>query len=382
MNSFHEIAFSKPHIPSITLGEIDKVLNSGWITTGPKSKEFEQSFCKLINAKNGVAVCSCTAALHLAYSVSGFRPGDEVIVPSFTFCSTINMLIHLGVKPIFCDILEESLCLDPIDVESKITRLTKAIVVVHFAGRPASMKEITRIAKKNKLIVIEDAAHAFLTKYKGKYIGDSNNICCFSFYATKNLTTAEGGMVTSRNKSLSDKMRLLSMHGISKHAWNRYSKTGTWKYEVLMPGYKYNLTDIQAVIGVEQLKVALESRKKRLVLVDRYLQQLSPNNNLILPTNPNEKGSEHSWHLFTIRLKKSAKVKRDQLIEEMKNRGIGTSVHFIPNHLQKFYQKTYTKGLKLPVTEKVYKSILSLPLYEDLSILEVDHIASIVNDLV
>ena len=382
MNSFREIAFSKPHIPNNTLGEINMVLKSGWITTGPKSKEFEQSFCKLINAKNGVAVCSCTAALHLAYSVSGFKPGDEIIVPSFTFCSTINMLVHLGVKPVFCDILEESFCLDPIDVESRITPQTKAIVVVHFAGKPAPMKEITKIAKKNKLIIIEDAAHAFLTKYKGKYIGDSNNICCFSFYATKNLTTAEGGMVTSKNKSLSDKMRLLSMHGISKHAWNRYSKIGTWKYDVLMPGYKYNLTDIQAVIGVEQLKVALESRKKRLMLVNRYLEQLSTNKNLILPTEPKDKDSEHSWHLFTIRLKKSARVSRDQLIEEMKKQGISTSVHFIPNHLQKFYRKTYSKGLNLPVTEKVYKSILSLPLYEDLSISDVDYVASIVNDLV
>ncbi|MBI5358355.1 DegT/DnrJ/EryC1/StrS family aminotransferase [Candidatus Amesbacteria bacterium] len=382
MNSFREIAFSKPHIPGTTLGEIDKVLNSRWITTGPKSKEFEQGFCRLINAKNGVAVCSCTAALHLAYSVSNFKPGDEVIVPSFTFCSTINMLVHLGVKPVFCDILEESFCLDPVDIESRITPRTKAIVVVHFAGKPAPMKEITRIAKVNKLVIIEDAAHAFLTKYKGRYIGDSDNICCFSFYATKNLTTAEGGMITYKKKPLIDKIRMLSMHGISKHAWNRYSKSGTWKYKVLMPGYKYNITDIQSVIGLEQLKVALESRRKRLLLVNRYLEKLSSNKNLILPTNPSDKGSEHSWHLFTIRLKRTAKIDRDSLIEEMKKQGISTSVHFIPNHQQKFYRKTYSKELRLPVTEKVYKSILSLPLYEDLSISDVDYVASIVNGLV
>lgn len=381
MDSYREIAFSKPHIPLSTSGEIGKVLESGWITTGPKAKEFEKKFCELVNVENGIAVNSCTAALHLAYIGSGLKSGDEVIVPSFTFCSTINMLIHLGVKPVFCDIRAETLCLDPVDVESRITSRTRAIVVVHFAGKPAPMKEITDTARRHKLLVIEDAAHAFLSKYKGRYIGDSNNICCFSFYATKNLTTAEGGMITCKDKSLSDKMRTLSMHGISKHALNRYGKNGNWRYEVLFPGYKYNMTDILATIGVEQLKIALESKRKRLVLVERYLKQLSKNQNLILPTNPKEKNSEHSWHLFNIRLKKTSKIGRDQLIEELKARGVGTSVHFIPNHLQMYYRKNYSRGLRLPVTEDVYKSILSLPLYEDLSISDVDYIASIINGL-
>ena len=382
MDNSRDIPFSRPHITQSTLGEINKVLCSGWITTGPKSREFEQKFCETLGVKYSVAVSSCTAALHLAYVISDFGPGDEIIVPSFTFCSTINMLVHLGAKPVFCDISEDTLCLDPSDVESRITSKTKAIVVVHFAGKPAPMDEITKIARKHKLLVIEDAAHAFLTKYKGKYIGNGNNLCCFSFYATKNLTTAEGGMVTGGKGPIIDKIRSLSMHGISKHAWNRYGKGGSWKYNVLLPGYKYNLTDIQSVIGLEQLKVAFESRRKRLLLVNRYLEGLKTNKNLVLPSEPKETGSEHSWHLFTIRLKNTARIKRDDLIERLKEHGIGTSVHFIPNHLQSFYRKTYSNGLKLPVTEEVYKNIISLPLYEDLSVDDVDYIVSQINNLV
>jgi len=381
MSTKKNIPFSKPHIPKTTLSEIDKVLKSGWITTGQKVRDFEQGFSKFIDAKNSIAVTSGTAALHLAYAAVDIGPGDEVIVPSFTFCSTINMLVHLGATPIFCDIDENTLCLDPKDVINKITPHTKAIVIVHFAGIPAPLEKLKKIASEKNITIIEDAAHAFMTKYNDKYIGSGPNLACFSFYATKNLTTAEGGMVTTNSKSLANKIRILSMHGISKQAWNRYSKTGTWKYDVLYPGFKYNMTDIQAAIGVEQLKVANQSRKKRLILVDRYLKKLSINSNLILPLSKMEKGSQHAWHLFTIRLKNTARIERDELFEKLKEYGIGTSVHFIPNHMQSYYKKTYG-NIRLPITEKIYRSILSLPLYEDLTISEVDHIAKVLNSLV
>lgn len=375
-----EIPFTKPHIPESTLLEIGKVFKSGWITTGQKAKEFEQEFAKFINTKNGIAVANGTAALHLAYKAVGIGPGDEVLVPSFTFCSTINMIIHLGAKPVFCDIDEKSLCIDPKDVERKINQHTKAIVVVHFAGMPADLTEIQRVAIKNKVAVIEDAAHAFMTKHNNHYIGSGRNLACFSFYATKNLTTAEGGMVTTNNKQLSEYIRMLLMHGISKHAWNRYSKKGTWKYDVLFPGYKYNMTDIQAVIGIEQLKVAQKSREKRLGLVNRYFEKLAINPSLILPTREMKSGNEHAWHLFTIRLKNTSKINRNELFEKLREFGIGTSVHFIPNHMQSYYKKTYGK-INLPVTESIYKSILSLPLYEDMSFDDIDYVAEVVNSL-
>lgn len=367
----HEVPFSRPHLPRSILQKLSKVLESGWITTGPKTKEFENEFGKLVNSKFNIAVSSCTAALHLAYLVIDLKPGDEVIVPSFTFCSTVNMIVHTGATPVFCDIDESTLCLDPKDVVKKITSKTKAIVVVHFAGMPADMDQLNKIAKDKKLIIIEDAAHAFLTKYKNKYIGNGKNITCFSFYATKNLTTVEGGLITTSNTYLADKMRILSMHGISRHAWNRYAKNGSWKYDVLLPGYKYNMPDLLAVIGIEQLKVAKKSREKRLKLVKRYFEKLSRNKHILLPINPTNKGSEHAWHLFTIRIQKSAKINRDELIEKLKNNGIGTSVHFIPNHWQRFYRQTSGKDLKLPATEKVFESIISLPLYEDMSLSDV-----------
>lgn len=376
-----EVVFAKPHIPENTIMEIDKVLKSGWITTGHKAKEFEEKFSEFLGTGKSLAVANGTAALHLAYAALEIGPGDEVVVPSFTFCSTINMLVHLGATPIFADIDEETLCLDPNDVEKKITPKTKAIVVVHFAGKPAPIDKFEKIVKGKKIKIIEDVAHAFMTKYKGKYIGSGKNLYAFSFYATKNLTTAEGGIVIGKNKRFMERIRILSMHGISKQAWNRYGKEGTWKYDVLTPGYKYNMTDIQAVIGLSQLEVANESRSKRLILVNRYLRNLSKNENLILPSEPTEKGSRHAWHLFTIRLNKNSDITRDELFVKLKEYGIGTSVHFIPNHMQSFYKKTYGK-IKLPVTEKVFKSILSLPLYEDLTTEQVDYVCEVINKFV
>jgi len=382
MHSKMNIPFAKTHMPSGTLREIGKVLKSGWITTGPKTVEFENSFCDTIHASQAIAVSSCTAALHLSYRALEIQPGDEVIVPSFTFCSTVNMLIHVGAIPVFCDIDEKTLCLDPNDITAKISKNTKAIVAVHYAGFPAPMDEINSIAKKNNLQVIEDAAHAFLTKYKGEYIGSGKNLTCFSFYATKNLTTGEGGMVVTDSESLAQKIKILSRHGMSKQAWSRYEKNGSWKYDVIYPGYKYNFTDIQAAIGLKQLQHALESRNIRLRLVRQYLAELSDVPQLILPSEPASQGSEHAWHLFPIRLTSKSKVSRDDLVNELQRKGIGTSVHFIPNHLQSYYKDAFSYQHSLPVTESVYQSIVSLPLYEDLKPSEITYITKALRELV
>lgn len=375
------IPFYIPHIPKTTYKEIKKVIDSGWITTGPKVKAFEDQFGQVIKSEYNIAVSSCTAALHLAYLAHHLGPGDEVIVPSFTFCSTVNMIVQVGATPIFCDIDENIFCANPESIQKLITARTKAIVVVHYAGMPANLEEINRLAKNHGLIVIEDAAHAFMTKYHGQYIGSGNNTTCFSFYATKNLTTAEGGMVTTSDLKIKEFIEIMRMHGISKHAWNRYGKQGSWEYDVISPGYKYNLTDIAAVIGIEQLKRIKVSASRRHYLASTYKKFLEVNPNVILPAAVPDSDSEHAWHLFTIRISPGSKITRDDLIDKLNNFGIGTSVHFIPNHLQSYYQKRFGKNNSLPVTEKVYQSIVSLPFYEDLTKKQIEYICSKINIL-
>lgn len=374
------IPFHKPSIPVSVIKDLEKVIDSGWITTGKRVKLLERSVAKIIGTKHAVAVSSGTAALHLAYLAAGIGQGDEVIVPSYIFCSTINTILHTGAKPVFCDIQEDTLCLDPKDVEKRITHRTKAIVVVHFAGMPANLDEINKLARKHNLKVIEDAAHAFLTKYKGKYIGIGKNLTCFSFYATKNLTTAEGGLVICPDIKTANYVRMMSLHGISKNAWKRYQKTGSWKYDVLLPGFKYNLSDIHATIGLAQIPLAGKAHATRLRLATLYKKFLSKNPSLIMPSDPAHFKSDHAWHLFVVRIKSSSKIKRDELIEELKSAGIGTSVHFIPNHMQTLYKKL---GLsrKLPVTEKIFQQILSLPFYEGLSEQDIQYVCKILNRL-
>lgn len=375
------IPFNKINVPESVLKDLSDVIKSGWITTGNQVKKLENEISTVIGAKNVIAVSSGTAALHLAYLAAGFGPGDEIVVPSFTFCSTINSIIHTGAKPIFCDVLDTTLCLDPVDVENKITNKTKAIVVVHYAGISADMDSINKIAKTHNLKVIEDAAHAFLTKYKGKYIGSGKNITCFSFYATKNLTTSEGGAVLCNDSKTAAYIRSLSLHGITKEAWKRYAKNGSWRYGVKDAGFKYNLSDIHATIGLSQMPNIYISHKRRQKLVLLYKKLLGSNKNITLPLDVDKDGDEHAWHLFVIRIKASSKIGRDELIENLKNAGIGTSVHFIPNHMQEYYKKNGLSDIKLPITEKVYKEILSLPLYEKLKESEVKYICKIINSL-
>lgn len=364
------LPFALPLIEEDEIAEVVDTLRSNWITTGPKTKRFEEAFKDYVGAKNAIAVNSCTAGLHLALAALEIGPGDEVIVPSFTFAATANTVVHVGARPVFADIDEQTLCLDPADVEKKITPKTKAITLVHYAGRPGPIDEIMAIARKHGLKVIEDAAHAIYTKSRGRMIGSIGDITAFSFYATKNLVTAEGGMVTTNDDSLADKIRIMSLHGMSRDAWQRYSATGSWRYDVIYAGFKYNMTDIQASLGLHQLAKLERFQKLRKQLVDRYNEGLAQVEGLILPEDRIEPEDRHAWHLFTIRVQKEKfGIGRDELVEELKKANIGTSVHFIPVHLHPFYQTHYGTGKgDLPVTEKVFDEILSLPLYPKMSL--------------
>lgn len=363
------LPFALPDIGEEEIAEVVDTLRSNWITTGPKTKKFEQQFAEYIGVKHAIAVNSCTAGLHLSLEVLNLKADDEVIVPSFTFCATANVIVHAGAKPVFADIDPVSLCIDPVSVEKLITPKTKAIMIVHYGGRPADMDTLASIANKHNITIIEDAAHAVYTQYKGKLIGSHGNLTSFSFYATKNIATAEGGMITTNDDKLADKLRVLSLHGMSKNAWNRYSATGSWKYDVIEAGFKYNMTDIQASLGLHQLAKLDKMQARRKYITQLYLDGLKGIRGLALPDmatlNPDD---VHACHLFPIRIdEKEFGHSRDEMMELMKEYNIGVSVHFIPVHMHPYYRDRYTKDLVLSVTEKVFGQIMSLPLYPTLS---------------
>ncbi|MDO8521797.1 MAG: DegT/DnrJ/EryC1/StrS family aminotransferase [bacterium] len=355
------LVFGSPLIESREIDEVVATLKSGWIGTGPKTHRFEEDFRAYKGVKYAIALSSCTAALHLALKVVGVKSGDEVIVPSMTFAATANTVVHCGAMPVFADCDTKTQNIDPADIRRKITKRTKAIVVVHMAGRPCEMNEIMALAKKFKLKVIEDAAHAVETEYKGKKIGTIGDIGTFSFYVTKNLVTAEGGMAITNNKKYAEEMRVLSLHGMSADAWKRYGDDGYKHYDVVEAGYKYNMTDIQASLGLHQLARVEKNWKRREKIWNRYMKELTglP---VILPA-PIEKGTRHAYHLFTILVDTDkAKVSRDQFLSEMTKRNIGTGVHFCALHLQPFYRKLCGHKVgDLPNSEWIGDRTVSIP---------------------
>jgi dTDP-4-amino-4,6-dideoxygalactose transaminase len=355
---------SKPTITKKEISEVVDSMKSGWITTGPKVKKFEENFKKFVKAKNAVALNSGTAALHLAYQIAGLKKGDEVITTSMTFVATVNMLLVLGLKPIFVDIEDKTLNINVDLIEKKITKKTKAIVPVHFAGRPVRMDVIQKLAKKYKLKVIEDAAHAVGGKYKGKMIGSMSDVTCFSFHPMKNITTGEGGMLTTENSRFAREARALRFHGIDKEAWARYSKKGVPFYDVTSCGYKYNMLDIQAAIGLHQLDRLNEFNKKRTYLASLYDKELSKIEELIIPPFKCPHGV-NSWHIYVVAVKKEKlKIDRNTFIMELKKHNVGCGVHYVAVHMQPYYKKTlgYKKGT-LPICEYYSERIMSLPLY-------------------
>jgi dTDP-4-amino-4,6-dideoxygalactose transaminase len=359
------------HRASIGTEEIDavvEVMQSGWLTTGPRTKQFETAFADFTSASHAVAVNSCTAALHLALAAIGLQQGDEVILPTMTFAASGEVVLYFGARPVLIDCAPNAFHMDPAQIEAAITPRTKAILPVHYGGYPCDMDSILDIARRHNLKVIEDAAHSFPARYKNKNIGTIGDITCFSFYATKTITTAEGGMITTENQEYADKMRALSLHGISRDAWKRYTAQGSWRYDIDVMGYKYNLTDLQAAIGLAQLQKARSLRDHRAALAARYTERLSSLDAFQTPSlTPDH--IEHAWHLYVLQVNPQAlRIDRDRVIEELKLRGIGTSVHFIPLHLHPLYQNHcgYKTG-QFPNAELRFSGAISLPLFPSMS---------------
>jgi dTDP-4-amino-4,6-dideoxygalactose transaminase len=389
------LPFARPLIGDEEIAEVVDTLRSDWITTGPKARRFEQEFAAMIGAPAALAVNSCTAALHLALKTLGIGPGDAVVTTPLTFCSGVHVIEHVGARPILVDVDPDTLNLDPMKVRRALETAeggssggirVKALMPVHLYGHPCEMDSILEIARDFGLGVIEDAAHALPAKHRGRTIGslassiDIPVLTCFSFYAIKNVTTGEGGMLTGRADHVED-ARLLSLHGMSHDAWKRYGAEGSWFYEVTQLGFKYNMTDIQAAIGLHQIRKLPEFHARRTAIARRYSAAFSDIAQLQVP--PERDHIRHAWHLYSLRLNQDRiGLSRNQFIEELKARNIGTSVHFIPIHLHPYYKNGY--GFKpddFPVAFREYQRMLSLPLYPGMTDQDVQDVISAVTEV-
>jgi dTDP-4-amino-4,6-dideoxygalactose transaminase len=375
------VPFSKPSIGPDEIAEVVATLESGWLSTGPRVAAFEQAFADYVGARYALAVNSCTAALHLSLIASGIGAGDEVITTPLTFCATANVIVHTGATPVFADIDPVSHNLDPVAVSGAITSRTRVLMPVHYAGFPADMHAFQRIAELHGLRIIEDAAHCVEGISGGHKVGSIGDFTCFSFYATKNLTTGEGGMVTTSNARALELMRAASLHGMSRDAWARYAPNGNAHYDVVMPGYKYNMMDIQAAIGLHQLSRLRRMHARRVGICARYDAGLIglP---LRLPADT-PAASTHARHLYPVLLDEAAAgISRDEFSNRLRDRGISTSIHFRPVHLHPYYQERFgfQRGM-FPVSESVYDSTLSLPLSASLDDASVERVIEACHDV-
>ena len=372
---FHKAAVGEEEAQAVT-----EVIRSGWLTMGQKTFEFERQFAAYVGAPHAVAVSTGTAALHLALEAVGIKPGDEVLLPTTTFTATAEVVCHLGARPVLVDIESGSMNIDVADAKRRITARTKAIIPVHFAGVPCEMEEIRQLAAAHQLHVVEDAAHALPSSYRGTPIGAVSDVTAFSFYATKTLTTGEGGMITTTSEQVAERVKIMRLHGIEREAWKRYSG-GSWFYQVLEAGFKSNMTDIQAAIGLVQLGKCDDLSSAREAIAERYTAAFSGNPVLQVPASYADRKT--SWHLYVLRLRlEKLSIDRDTFIVELKNRGIGTSVHFIPLHLHPFYQKSF--GYKmgdLPQADAEYSRSFSLPIFPAMSEAEIDAVIASVSEI-
>jgi dTDP-4-amino-4,6-dideoxygalactose transaminase len=356
------VPFAPPDLSAREIGEVVAALESGWLSTGPRVRQFERAFAEYVGAPHAVAVNSCTAALHLSLLAAGVRPGDEVVTTPLTFCATANVAIHAGATPVFADIDPVTLNLDPHAADAAITGRSRAIVPVHYAGLPADMRALLAIAKARGLAVVEDAAHCVEGVVDGRKVGAIGDFTCFSFYATKNLTTGEGGMVTLADDRAAELIRVASLHGMSKDAWTRYAPGNSSQYDVVMAGFKYNMTDIQAAIGLHQLARLEDMHARRSAICARYDAAFA-SLPLRLPARPGP-STVHARHLYAVIVdERAAGLSRDALQERLRERGIATSIHFRAVHLHPYYRDRFglTRGM-FPVAEAVSDTTLSLPL--------------------
>lgn len=376
------LVYGNPIIEQPEIDEVVASLESGWLGTGPKVHKFEEMFREYKNSKYSMALNSCTAGLHLSMLALGIKPGDEVIVPTMTFAATANAVIHSGGTPVFVDCEKDTMNIDPLDIERKITKKTKAIIPVHFAGRPCNMDAIMAIAKKNDLKVIEDCAHAIEAEYHGKKTGKFGDLGCFSFYVTKNITTGEGGMVITDNEEYADKIKILGLHGMSKDAWKRFGDEGYKHYQVVYAGYKYNMMDIQAAIGIHQLPRVETYWKRRQEIWDLYNKEFK-DLPVTLPA-PIEKNTKHSYHLYTLLLNlEKLSITRDQFLDKMAKENIGIGVHYIALHLHPYYKEKYgyKKG-DFPNAEWISERTVSIPLSAKLSDEDVKDVINAVKGII
>lgn len=377
------LPFALPDIGEEEINEVVHALKSGWVTTGPKTKQFEADFIQYLGGGlEAVSVNSATAGLHLALEAIGIKEGDEVITTPYTFTATAEVIRYLGAHPVFVDIDPTTFNINPDKIEEKITSKTKAIVPVHFAGLACEMDKILAIAKKHNLKVVEDAAHSLPTRYNNKVIGQlESDFTVFSFYATKTITTGEGGMIVTRDAELAKRCRTMRLHGINRDAFDRYtSKKPAWYYEVVAPGFKYNLTDIASALGIHQLKKADRFQKRREEMAMKYNKELQ-GLDLVFPPQA-KAGDLHSWHLYVLRFGKSISINRDDFIQRMADLGIGTSVHFIPLHLQPYWKETYKLSPSdFPNALANYERAVSLPLYTKMTDADQDRVIKAVKQI-
>lgn len=384
------LPYALPSIGEEEIAEVVDSLRSGWVTTGPKVKRFEQEFQAYAGTRNALAVNSCTAGLHIALTALGIGEGDEVIVPTMTFCATANVAVQLGARPVLVDVDGESL-ISPEAIEAAITPRTKAMMPVHFAGQSVDLDAIYALSEQYRIPIVEDAAHAVGTVYRGRKIGSDTllgqsigvpRIAAYSFYATKNMTTGEGGMIATPDDDLAERMRLLTLHGMSRDAWARYTSTGSWYYEVVAAGYKDNMTDIQASLGIHQLRRLDGFIRVRQAYAKRYDEGFADLPEILTPVARD--GLGHIYHLYVIRLvPERLTIDRAAFIDALRAENIGTSVHFIPVHLHPFYREQYgyRRG-DFPNAEAIYDTIISLPLYPGMTEQDIEDVISAVRKIV
>jgi dTDP-4-amino-4,6-dideoxygalactose transaminase len=375
------LPYSTPSIGEEEIAEVVDSLRSGWLSTGPKVKKFEAAFAEYTGARHAIAVNSWTGGYHMVLRALGVGPGDEVIVPTLTFCSTANMIANLGARPVLVDV-DSNFLVTPAAIERAITPRTKAIVPVHYGGQSCDLDPILALAARHHLPVVEDAAHAAGSAYRGRMIGVHGKATIFSFYATKNMTTGEGGMITTGDSGLERRLRTLALHGMSRDAWARYSAAGSWCYEVSEPGYKYNMTDIQAAIGIHQLRKLNSFIGRRHAIARRYDEAFADLPEIRTPRRLPHR--THTYHLYAIRLDaQRLSIDRAQFIEQLSSRGIGASVHFIPLHRHPFYATAYGYApAQFPVADRLFEGLLSLPGYPRMTARDVEDVIGAVRDIV
>jgi perosamine synthetase len=385
------LPFALPDIDGSELAEIKEVLESGWITTGGKTHQFEQEFAAYIGATHAIALNSCTAALHLALEAIGLQRDDEVITTPYTFAASAEVIRYFDARPIFVDVDARHLNMRPTLVEQAMTRRTKAIMPIHVAGLATDLEAIYTIAANHNLAVIEDAAHAFPAKYRGRFIGQDlghdfatqfSHFTCFSFYATKTITTGEGGMICTNNEALAERCRIMALHGISKDAWKRYTSEGSWYYEIIAPGYKYNITDVAAAMGLAQLRKVEKMWLRRQEIARQYTEAFAPCAALQVPATCSD--VQHAWHLYMLRLNlDQLHLDRANFVAELKRRNIGVSVHFIPLHLHPYYRETYGyQPQEFPIAYAEYQREISLPIYSKMNDRDVHDVINAVLEIV